>query len=97
MIITAVQSRWMKLIEATRGKGHQVAWVIVGYFAAMLLGRAAFTTLTDHYQLAVEAGKSPSNNHYLFLLRKESIDIHTLKPGEYVSFHSDRLEPYIPP
>lgn len=95
MILTAVQSRWMKLIEATRGKGHQVAWVIVGYFAAMLLGRAAFTTLTDHYQLAVEAGKNPSNNHYLFLLHKESIDIHTLKPGDYVSFHSDRLEPYI--
>lgn len=95
MILTAVHSRWVKLREATHGKGHQVAWVIVGYFAALLLGRAAFITLTDHYQLAIEAGKNPSNNHYLFLLRKETIDIHTLKPGDYISFHSHRLEPYI--
>lgn len=94
-MLATLQTRTQRLVESTRGKGHQVAWVIVAYCAALLLGRAAFTTLGDHYQLAVEAGSHPSNNHYVFWLHKEAIDIRTLKPGDYIAFRSARLEPYL--
>lgn len=85
-----------EILEKTKGKRIAVLWVIILFFAAVVFSKYYFVKFSDNYSLGVDLSNISSNDHILFKVHKKSLSYDQVLIGQYIMFHTNKMEPHIP-
>lgn len=82
--------------DKTKGKRIAFLWVIILFFAAIVFSKYYFVKFSDQYSLGVDLSNISSNDHILFKIHKKSLSYDQVLVGQYIMFHTNKMEPHIP-
>ncbi|MCK4083694.1 signal peptidase I [Acinetobacter radioresistens] len=85
-----------EILEKTKGKRIAVLWVIILFFAVIVFSKYYFVKFSDQYSLGVDLSNVSSNDHILFQVHKKALTYDQVLVGQYIMFHTTKMEPHIP-
>lgn len=95
-VTSPIREFFQEILEKTKGKKVAVLWVIILFFAAIVLSKYYFVKFSDRYSLGVDLSNISSNDHILFKVHKKSLSYDQVLVGQYIMFHTNKMEPHIP-
>ncbi|WP_436658757.1 signal peptidase I [Acinetobacter sp. P1(2025)] len=84
-----------EIAKATKGKQLAVLWTIAIFFGFIVFFKYYFVAFSNKYSLGVDLSNISSNEHIFFSVKKNYISYDQLQRGQYIMFHTDKMEPHI--
>jgi conjugal transfer pilin signal peptidase TrbI len=81
--------------DNSSGKKILILWVIIAFFAVIVLSKTFFENFANNNTLGVDISNISSNDHIFFAVKKKSLDYDDVQIGQYIMFHTTKMEPHV--